>query len=1182
MNAPRPTELNLADLLDLVPDLEQVRDEARHDSDLLVELPEDLYQRLFDATTSATPGTNREAPRRGEAAPNFPSKLTLRSSAHLRTWLALDDISDPSDPVLAWWMLRAFCACQLVEVQLRTMLQACLANVPAAAKMLLATEAKDIGQMTRMALRAEGSITLGMAQALLWGLGKASKDDAEVGDAVSVWLGCELTARNGLAEAERALSQLRNGYRNPIAHGAKTTMDAGDYRRLADLVLGVDSVRPWLRYAAAGELQGLLGRLLQAWRPESAPEAPEASRLRALLPSEGRLATRDDTRIVDLVREFDSSFDPAMQQRLCLGRLMQLGGFEAPPSSALPERLAEFVGTSWCRVVTADVRHELHEGLRIVEASRGAAEALLFHLENTEAEGDNSDQRDWLAYAAARWLDGAGRVNFRVQRHTTGRACFERAVALAVREGLWTCLPDLQSNAWRAAHDEASLVERVQANPTRVRGQFGPQIDGVLEEGIRRGLLRRDAAVPFDLRLYLEAKGAREFVRGLCSLFHNAGELLHGAPGATPADLDKALTWARTALFLAVDLEDGYRTPMAKGLVARCLSKQAAHPYEALELYTGMCDDKWERGRAIGRQNRVELLLRLGRLPEARRAALELADTVEAAQSQRGATGLDLDVPRYALATIESVLRQAERDGPPLSEAEARLRDQLLGRRLALVRGVREVVAVAQYKQAYGKMVEPVYRALLAAEIGRVQQGDSTTRARPEWKEDALNWVEEAAGRELLDLMHAGPMSLALDSPSPVAVRLRPGGGGATARRGGIGSDDTGRRVSPFTTVDRVALSRRLDAYEREMLDRPIPASAHDPEIGRRLHQYATNHSSHAVVRYFERQDGSYGAFVFRGAALHDVLDLDIEPIRRMRLLGQSRVPDAVLARALWKHLFEPLWPLVEPVEEPRLERLVIIPAGELRDLPLHIAWHEGQGRPLAAALPVCLAVSATTYVTRGRHLLAHQHIEPSDDLSVIALCDEEVSGRELEGLDWNVASTQWLGNELPGWAPPGLRFAHATLENVRSFSDHRPEFLVYAGHGVIDRSFGALGPALMLYEDLLTQFDIASRLRIPRNKLTLLGACVSGQGASMEGGEISGFLRAFIAAGAGAVGVTLWPVLDSSMVEVGGALLRRISGSRGHTLDLVRALYEASHDCCARAPNEAAMLEACPIALYL
>ena len=98
----------------------------------------------------------------------------------------------------------------------------------------------------------------------------------------------------------------------------------------------------------------------------------------------------------------------------------------------------------------------------------------------------------------------------------------------------------------------------------------------------------------------------------------------------------------------------------------------------------------------------------------------------------------------------------------------------------------------------------------------------------------------------------------------------------------------------------------------------------------------------------------------------------------------------------------------------------------------------------------------------------------------------------------------------------------------------------------------------------------------LPRNKLTVLMTCLNGQNASAAGGELSGFLRAFIATGAGALLVTLFPVSSSSTSGIITQLLNTIFENEG--CNLMAALQSAQDNEQSNAANDLAV----PFALYL
>jgi hypothetical protein len=268
--------------------------------------------------------------------------------------------------------------------------------------------------------------------------------------------------------------------------------------------------------------------------------------------------------------------------------------------------------------------------------------------------------------------------------------------------------------------------------------------------------------------------------------------------------------------------------------------------------------------------------------------------------------------------------------------------------------------------------------------------------------------------------------------------------------------------------------------------------------------------------------------------------------------------------------------------------------------------------------------VSATAFAARRRYLLCVQPVDASDDLCALVPGDPDVYPGELLDVRWNDPEHF----HLAGFRPEGLDPAtfqdagDGDKKGLERLLRHRAEFFVYAGHGCSVRDRAAVEVALKLAnDDYLTQYDLVRSHLFQSNKLTILGACVSGQGGDTASGEVSGFLRSFMAAGAGALCVTLWRVRNDAIAHVGRELLRAAARCKDNArrrsegqqdpaqpapevnLDIVRRLHEIQRDAFAEALARAApagaardlepdasaagsplgeALHACPIAVYL
>ena len=163
-----------------------------------------------------------------------------------------------------------------------------------------------------------------------------------------------------------------------------------------------------------------------------------------------------------VIASFDVGFDIPFRHDHAVGLLQMLGAFERPKLDAsAPSALAVYVGASWCRIVSADVRYRLLDGIETIDSSREQAdllEKLVLACRADCATGLAGDDTRFQAYAVARWLDGAGKIKYRAGNHTEGRMLFERAVKVCRHAGLWWCEPDMLSNFLRSRFEELRVV----------------------------------------------------------------------------------------------------------------------------------------------------------------------------------------------------------------------------------------------------------------------------------------------------------------------------------------------------------------------------------------------------------------------------------------------------------------------------------------------------------------------------------------------------------------------------------------------------------------------------------------------------------------------------------------------------------------------------------------------------
>ena len=878
---------------------------------------------------------------------------------------------------------------------------------------------------------------------------------------------------------------------------------------------------------------------------------------------------------VEIIHRFDADFDASGQAGTAVG-LLRLAGALAPARARAG--LAVRVGAHWCALIDADVRFDLGQALALLDESEADAADL--------ADGDISGS--FPAYCLARWYDGSGKVLYRIGSHARGRMNFALARATARHHDLWWCRADLESNWLRGRLEEA-----------RQAGAVGPGSDAARAVAELEEAVRQSQATASERGIWLGPEPVaapgyrdREHMRGHSSLLHN---LSFAIMREDPA---RSLALSRQAAEISAVLHDSYRLAQAlnhQGLVIkRDYARLGLQRSEADRLFQRVQDLGWPRHRHIAQQQLAQALEPLA-------AAQELADLLTQIDQEAGrggrAAGLDVDLRWFTVDAFERMASQAAETRPGDEQAERLLRDALEAK-LAIARSVRRVIALPAYKRAYGSTVRPAY----SQRIGRILGELAASGATGQDYENVLSLVEESTGRELLDLissvdlptMDAPPSAAAVAAAVAAAPAVAPAVAAVVAQAAGgppadvpspgpgdapvtRGAPQARRRRAPVRwasaedeVFERAVLMEREREFEQQFLTRPLQAAPHDEEIARRATMFAANHPGTRFVRYFARgwlgsEPEEIGAFVI-GETISD--PIQIGPLKAgkdlvLQLAADER-PTADLCRAIWETLLAPVWPEIGD----DVEHLVVVPTDDLFAVPFHIAADDPEtpgALPLAARTVFSQAVSLTAFLTRGRHLLRRQRTAADDDLAAVIIQDGGIKATEIVGTGWDMNHV-YVAGDVPDGLEPGYHHeGDADWTGLRAAIACRPEFFVYAGHGNYVRGFGELGPYLQLRSpgggrERLTPYDVALRLRLPRNVLTIVGACLAGQGASTAGGDVSGFLRSFMAAGAGSIGLPLWPVDDEYMADTSRYLLRASRPPEGQPVkvfDVVQELHQ-------------------------
>ncbi|MFC9286543.1 CHAT domain-containing protein [Streptomyces sp. NPDC057052] len=885
--------------------------------------------------------------------------------------------------------------------------------------------------------------------------------------------------------------------------------------------------------------------------------------------------------VEELIMRFDVDFDAPMRQADATG-MLRLARAHAKDPAAGTRGIARRVGAHWCEIVQADVDYELLSALQLIEESQPDAERLM--ARHTDGTLDPADV--FPHYALARWYDGVGRIRYRLGSYTASRRVFETAVQVAERARLWWALPDLLSNYTRAEFEERAQAAREKDGGTKVDAFVPPMQethDRILGQADEHGV--DTEAVPDESTPLRH----REFLRGYSNALHNLATALRQA-----GDIQRSLRVTARSKAISEGLDDTYRVSQSLMNQAFC-GDRPRERFEALrDIGRGTGERErpgWERGRRIARQNLAKLgggrdgLAELGRLLD------ELED--DAAGKGRRA-GLDVDFYAYTV--------RAYRETAAALPASDRPGD-VLDRRLAMAESVREAIALPVYKRAYAEHVRPTYLRAIGKEVSRDAH-------RQEDLERIMSLVEESSGRELLDLL-ASSRPPVLDRPAhPLPTRTETDGTAETGETADTTEEHTrGSRLPALRAQSpdpetmrkiREMLVERAQQYEDHFLHHPLTSATHDEDIAHQLVQYTLNHQGSCVVRYFRfgtsdaALDGeetpapdSLGIMVCRDGVLTLLPPLPYAEVTDLarQVSTDLRDPDfpapkEETCRRMWNLLVGPVWESAN--HGGPLTHLTLIPTDDIFAIPLHVATEPDDNRPLAARVPLSHSVSVAAFVTRGRHLLKKQLMEDDDDLAALLSTDDQATGEEIVEAGWHPAHVHVAGKV------GGVRGAFdADWDGLEQLVSVKPEFFVYAGHGLYVDEPEVSGPLIYLGKtDMLSQFDLALRVSLPRNKLTVLGACLAGQGMRSDGGDVLGFMRSLIISGAGAIGVPLWSVHNSAMVSTVGALLRGsrevLGSSSTGVFDVVQVLHDHYRESMETFTSVEARVDRLPLALYL
>lgn len=397
--------------------------------------------------------------------------------------------------------------------------------------------------------------------------------------------------------------------------------------------------------------------------------------------------------------------------------------------------------------------------------------------------------------------------------------------------------------------------------------------------------------------------------------------------------------------------------------------------------------------------------------------------------------------------------------------------------------------------------------------------------------EQAFDVIESAKALALIErLSHAAPSSPGEPSQTPDAERLR-------AQLNWYYSAYTDRHPESSPN-DRSVLREAIREAEREFVSLVMRRDLQTGQPGAEAARLSLNdvqsclQADEAILEYFIA-DGEIlallirntGVAVYRHLAGASGLAARVEHLRaHFARYGPEHQfahrHDAQLLATTKTHLGELYRALIAPLAASLPERLIIVPHGVLHYLPFQ-ALFDGE-KFLIERHQVVYALSATLW-SYGQA----QPLRTINSALAVVVGDDRIPQitQEVEFLQSRFTDVRVLAGAEATWA---------------QFRQHAPEVdLVHVATHALFREDNALFSALRLANEWVTVNDLYD-LHL-RAALVVLTGCETGISRVAPGDELLGMTRAFLAAGAATLVVSLWPVFDESAAEGVGDFYRHL-----------------------------------------
>jgi len=517
------------------------------------------------------------------------------------------------------------------------------------------------------------------------------------------------------------------------------------------------------------------------------------------------------------------------------------------------------------------------------------------------------------------------------------------------------------------------------------------------------------------------------------------------------------------------------------------------------------------------------------------------------------------------------------------AERIASLGDRMQEECIQMVRSHRRVIKISTFKTSFAAHYDRAFKRVYRHFAKRIESEHNEATKRVLIR-DAVLWVEESTCRDLLDAAAAANFAKPPRQAHESQGELSPDHQSPTTDEPSLTSDE---RIAtsdvqdpspdevddPLLACDcllpddadgcdaRTALNTSYKRFEEFATRSPQPPQSISPDLIDRVVVAAQEHDCY-FVRFAERSDLAMDVYIFNpngeihyktlfsghlsdpGAtanalrtSLQQVLSHNVTLGNKPPTFGDYAGLLEELSRVIGVSLLQPIMDLIEPGK-----RLFLIPTSFLWQVPFHIG-QLSDGTMLYEKNPVFIAASLSALLDHGRMEVLNRKVTKRSFASFHSL-DTPTNGVPFllgSNIENVFRSKKKSFIQVKPWEQTSSR-KRVNFDSLCQVFQFDPEVIYYGCHGLnlaneqgrhpVMSFTGAEGspPDVQYPKSYLTPYDLAIAPMLSANVVAIFGACVTGQAADKDGGEVSGFLRASVASGAGACLLTYWPVLQSQV----------------------------------------------------